>query len=184
MPFKAVSSCSAITLLLMQSIRSRVAFFLHENSNARKLMAYWSRQEINKFSDEQKKQDKHLISDSDALVFSKQFTPDQYISYSDSSLSEINTLLVKEERCFISIIGPRGIGKTSLLHRLKTDDGVDIKYLSCPYINDDIYQQLATLLGIKTFESNEQLLSVLKNTLKKISVLMTANGLLSPLLVD
>jgi DNA-binding MarR family transcriptional regulator len=180
MPFKAFSSCSAITLLLMQSIRSRVAFFIHENSNARKLMAYWSRQEINKFTDDQKNQDKQLISDNDALVFSKQFTPDQYISYSDSSLSEINTLLIKEERCFISIIGPRGIGKTSLLHRLKTDDGVDIKYLSCPYINDDIYQKLATLLGIKTFESNEQLLSVLKKHPKTTICLDDCQRLIVP----
>lgn len=178
--FKVVGSCAAITILLLQGVQSRLAFFIKRNENARKLMAYWSRQEISKLSEEDKRLDEQLISETDAGVFLPEFTPDNFIDYADKELEELMQLVDKEERCFVAITAPRGMGKTSLLQRIMKNDNLSVKYLECPFVNIDIYKNLAELLGITDYESEEQLLSVLKKYPKTTICLDDCQRLIVP----
>ncbi len=177
-----VSSLFAIALLLYQWVESRLVFYIRRNENARKLMAYWSRQEISRLSEKESHEEQVLLTGSDVEYFSAEYKPSKFVAYGEKELMQLEQLLFQEQRKFIAVVGGRGLGKTTLLNRLDhiEPERLTIKYVSCPNKASDIYAAIANTLGIKEYSEPEQLLTVLKKYPKSCICLDDCQRLMVP----
>ncbi len=187
---KVVASMIAVVLLIYQAIESKIIFYIRRNENARKLMAYWSRQEITRLSEQESHPDQTLLSSNDAQCFDKNYTPGNFVDYGEKIIEQLNVLTHSDQRKFIALTGSRGLGKTTLLKRFMSESNdvdtndesnrVDIKYIQCPHDQDSVYAAISKSLGVNDYQNSEQLLSVLKKYPKSVICLDDCQRLTVP----
>jgi len=161
---KPLASIVAMGLLFYQSFENRVISYVRRNENARKFLAYWSRQEISRLSEHDDYEGQKLLSDNELSCFDVSYVPNHFVNYGDLQIAKLQGLISNEQQHFMALVGARGVGKTTLLKRFieKSTGEVLLKYIQCPNKGEDVFAEIAEGLGVKDYQSPEQLLAVLK----------------------
>jgi len=172
---RPVSSLVLMYMLIYQGVRA----LIYRHSNARKFFAYLSKKEMQRVE----LKDANMKTKSlDASVL-ESFTPEceykEYIDYASDVVEKLDGYHKENNRFFLAIVAPRGMGKTTLIKRT-LERNVHCKYMQCPAEESEIYAELAKLLGVKEYSAVEQLLAVIKKYPKTVIYIDDCQRLMVP----
>lgn len=89
-------------------------------------------------------------------------TADLLLDVAESELTTLNRELDLRPGAILVLIGERGLGKTTLLHRLVTTRALASVFVECPYGGiGDLYRACAEALGLPTTAGPDELLAAL-----------------------